>query len=66
MGPNEVMQAIGSVGFPIVAACGMFYLYDKTIRELTITLTKIDSTLANVLAELHSDRKKKEDKENAD
>lgn len=58
MGPNEWMQAIGSVGFPIVAACGMFYLYDKTIRELTITLTKIDTTLANVLSELHNERVK--------
>lgn len=42
---NAVIQAIGSVGFPIVACCGMFYLYNKVIMELTHTLTKIEITL---------------------
>lgn len=47
-------QAIASVGFPIVAACGMFYLYDKTIKELTGTITKIDSTLEHIMLHLES------------
>lgn len=42
---NAVIQAIGSVGFPIVASIGMFYLYNKTVTELTSTLTRIDKTL---------------------
>ena len=42
---NAVIQAIGSVGFPIVASIGMFYLYNKTITELTNTLTRMDKTL---------------------
>ena len=42
---NAVIQAIGSVGFPIVACCGMFYMYNKVITDLTNTLTKIESTL---------------------
>lgn len=42
---NAVIQAIGSVGFPIVASIGMFYLYNKTITELTSTLTRMDKTL---------------------
>lgn len=46
---NAIIQAIGSVGFPIVACCGMFYLYNKTITELTITLNKIQSTLDIVI-----------------
>ena len=42
---NAVIQAIGSVGFPIVASIGMFYLYNKTVTELTNTLTRMDKTL---------------------
>ena len=31
MDAQAIISAIGSVGFPIVAAVGMFYLYDKTV-----------------------------------
>lgn len=55
MDPSMVMQAIGSVGFPIVAACAMFYLYDKTIKELTETLTRIDTTMQVILKQLERD-----------
>ena len=36
---------IGSIGFPIVACCALYYLYDKTITKLTTTLDKVDRTL---------------------
>ena len=45
---QEIITAIGSVGFPIVACCALFYLYDKTISKLTATLDKIDKTLDKV------------------
>lgn len=45
---NNVLTAIGSVGFPIVACCALFYLYDKTISKLTATLDKMDKTLDKV------------------
>lgn len=45
MDVNTIIQAIGSVGFPIVACCALFYLYDKTITKLTSTLDKMDKTL---------------------
>lgn len=45
MDANTIIQAIGSVGFPIVACCALFYLYDKTITKLTATLEKMDKTL---------------------
>lgn len=48
MDVNMLMQAIGSVGFPIVACCALFYLYDKTITKLTTTLEKVDKTLDKV------------------
>ena len=46
---QSIGQIIGSVGFPIVAATAMFYLYDKTIKELTATITKIDATLDHLM-----------------
>lgn len=48
MDANVIIQAIGSVGFPIVACCALFYLYDKTITKLTTTLEKVDKTLDKV------------------
>lgn len=54
MDANTVIQAIGSVGFPIVACCALFYLYDKTISKLTATLDKIDSTLDKMVERLDS------------
>lgn len=58
MDANTIVSIIGSVGFPIVACCGLFYLYDKTIKDLTVTLTKIDATLegvAKAIEEIRSD-----------
>ena len=52
MDVNVIIQAIGSVGFPIVACCAMFYLYDKTVTKLTSTLERIDKTLDRVLNKL--------------
>lgn len=57
---NVLVQLIGSVGFPIVAFCGIFYLYDKTVKELTVTITKIDTTLQHVLTHLEMTEKNKE------
>ena len=45
MDANAIVAAIGSVGFPIVACCALFYLYDKTISKLTTTLDKVTTTL---------------------
>ena len=58
MDANTIVSIIGSVGFPIVACCGLFYLYVKTIKDLTVTLTKIDATLegvAKAIEEMRSD-----------
>ena len=51
---NEIVQAISTVGFPIVACGAMFYFYDRTIKDLTITLTKIDTTLVGIAKRLDS------------
>ena len=41
MDANAVVSLIGSVGFPIVACVGMFFLYDRTLKEFTTTLNDI-------------------------
>ena len=53
MEANEVMQAISTVGFPITACCVLFYLYDKTLREVVSTLSDVSNTLRDVANRLH-------------
>lgn len=48
MDPNELMQAISTIGFPITACCVLFYLYDKTLREVVATLQGVSKTLYDV------------------
>lgn len=48
MDPNDIMQAISTVGFPITACCVLFYLYDKTLREVVATLRDVSNTLREV------------------
>ena len=49
---NQLTQLIGSLGFPIVCCGVLFYLYDKTIRTFTESLTKITTLLENLCKEL--------------
>lgn len=51
---QTIINAIGSVGFPIVACCGLFYLYDKTIKEIVNALGDVKSTLSDVNKTLDS------------
>lgn len=48
MNIQEIVNAIGSVGFPIVACCGLFYLYDRTIKEIINALDNVKKTLHTV------------------
>lgn len=52
MGEQELINAIGSVGFPIVACIGLFHLYDKTIKDIVNALDNVNTTLNNVNATL--------------
>lgn len=48
---NTISQAIGSVGFPIVACCVMFYQNSKlqdTLKEMTGALVSISERLSDV------------------
>lgn len=41
MNVNDIVNLIGSLGFPIVACVGMFYLYNRTLKDFTATLGDI-------------------------
>lgn len=41
MDVNTLISLIGSVGFPIVACVGMFYLYDNTLKNFNASLKSI-------------------------
>lgn len=41
MNVNDIVTLIGSLGFPIVACVGMFYLYNRTLKDFTATLEDI-------------------------
>lgn len=48
MNVQEFVTAISSVGFPIMACVGLFYLYDKTIKDIVNALDNVNQTLVNV------------------
>lgn len=52
MNVNDIVTLIGSLGFPIVACGGMFYLYNRTIKEFTSTLNDIASEIKELRGEL--------------
>ena len=52
------VSAIGSVGFPIIACCGLFYLYNETITKITNTLDLLNKSVEMLAEEL-----KREDKQ---
>ncbi len=59
MDMNSVVAAIGSVGFPIIACCGLFYLYNETITKITNTLDLLNKSVELLAEELK--RKDRED-----
>lgn len=52
MDVNDIITFIGSLGFPVVACVGMFYLYDRTLKDFTSTLNNIASEIKELREEL--------------
>lgn len=50
---NDIVALIGSLGFPIVACVGMFYLYNRTLKDFTSTLNDIASEIKELREELN-------------
>lgn len=57
MPPEQIMNAVATVGFPIAACCALFYLYDKTMNNVIITLKE----LTDVMKEIKQDLEHRED-----
>ena len=52
MDVNDIAALIGSLGFPIVACVGMFYLYNRTLKNFTSILNDIASEIKELREEL--------------
>ena len=52
MDVKDIVTLIGSLGFPIVACVGMFYLYNRTLKDFTSTLNNIASEIKELREEL--------------
>lgn len=52
MDVNDIVTLIGSLGFPVVACVGMFYLYNRTLKDFTSTLNGIASEIKELREEL--------------
>lgn len=52
MDVNDIVTLIGSLGFPIVACVGMFYLYNRTLKDFTSTLNDIAREIKELREEL--------------
>lgn len=56
MDVSALISAIGSVGFPIVACCALFYLYNETITKITNTLDLLNKSVELLADELKEKR----------
>ena len=56
MDVNSIIAAIGSVGFPIVACCGLFYLYNESITKITNTLELLNKSVEMLAKELKHEK----------
>lgn len=55
MNLSDVGTLIGSVGFPIVACCGMGWYINNTMQKFTDTMQKNTTALEKLLTVLRKD-----------
>lgn len=61
MDVSTVTQLIGSLGFPIIACCALFYLYDRTLKEFTQANIALKEALDELAAAFKEHRAKVEE-----
>lgn len=52
---NELVQAISTVGFPIVCCCGLFWMINTTMKELKEAIIGLTQTVSLINARMESD-----------
>lgn len=45
---NEITNAIGSVGFPIVACGALFWMINTTMKELTTAISELTRSIKDI------------------
>ena len=55
MNLSDIVTIIGSVGFPIVACCGMGWYINNTMQKFTDTMQKNTTALEKLLTVLRKD-----------
>lgn len=51
-GIEPMVTMITTVGFPIAACCALFYLYDKTMNNVSMTLKELTDVMREVKEDL--------------
>lgn len=51
---NAILSAIGSLGFPIVACCAMFWMYNNTMNKLQEIVSENTKVMAELVATVKS------------
>lgn len=54
---NSLVQAIGSVGFPIVACVGLFWMVNTTMKEFTNTVDRLNESIIKLTAKIDGGEK---------
>lgn len=49
---SDLVQLIGSLGFPIVACGALFYMINTTLKELQSTLEQVNRSLAIITSKI--------------
>lgn len=49
---NELVQAISTVGFPIVCCCGLFWMINTTMKELKEAIIGLTQTVSLINARM--------------
>lgn len=49
---NEFVQAISTVGFPIVCCCGLFWMINTTMKELKEAIVGLTQTVSLINARM--------------
>ena len=51
---NAILSAIGSLGFPIVACCAMFWMYNNTMSRLQEIVSENTRVMTELVATVKS------------
>lgn len=52
----EIVNAVTTLGFPIVCAAAMFYLCNKTIAENTKAINELQKSISNLFVKIDAEK----------